>query len=95
MNYKNSRLYEKTISFNALNNTIVKMVLEKNKDVAFDFNKTSMDIINVFNNKTYRFDEIKYINAIPCIYQDDMKIFTLNEIILHCLNLIGFFIFYF
>lgn len=72
MNYKNGRLYEKTISFNALNSTLAHMIIEKNQEVSFDFNKTHFDLINVFNNKTYRFDELRYVNGIPCTYKDDI-----------------------
>lgn len=72
MNYKNGRLYEKTVSFNALNNTLAKLIIEKNKELAFDLNKTSIDLINIFNNNSYKFDELRYVNAIPCVYQDDI-----------------------
>ena len=72
MNYKNNRLYEKKVSFNALKGSLAELIIEKNRQIAFDFNKSKLEIINLFNNRTYKDDELIYVNAIPLVYQGDL-----------------------
>ena len=72
MNYKNNRLYEKKISFNALKGTIGELIVDKNRQIGFDFNKSALDIVNIFNNRAYKVDNLMYVNAIPMNYQKDL-----------------------
>ena len=72
MHYKNGRLYEKKLSYEALSKSLAAILLEKNQEISFNFDKINLEINNIFNNKSYKSEEIKYVNAIPCRYQDDI-----------------------
>ena len=72
MNYKNNRLYEKKISFNALKSTIGELIIERNRQMAFDFNKSKVELLNIFNNRSYKDEGLNYVNAIPMTYHKDL-----------------------
>ena len=72
MNYKNNRLYEKKVSFNALKGTLAELIIQKNRQIAFDFNKSKLELNNLFNNRSYKDDALMYVNAIPLVYQGDL-----------------------
>ena len=72
MNFKKNKLYEKNVTFDFLKGSLMEIVINKNEAIAINFDKTKLDIVNLFNNRKYTDDEIKYVNAIPCQYKNEV-----------------------
>lgn len=80
--YKSGRLYEKNINYEALRDTVVEMMVTKNRDIAIDFSFSRLSFKDIFNGNEYNREEVKYINTIPCIYNNDTfaaVIYSSNE----------------
>ncbi len=71
MKYKNNRLYEKILSYEDLKGSIVEMMINSNKAIAIDFSNYNLEIKDLFGNKNYNKEEVKYLNCLPCLYKDD------------------------
>ena len=69
--FKNNRLYEKNLSYEALRGTIVEMMVTKNRDIAIDFSFSQLSFKDIFNGVEYNKEEVKFLNTIPCIYHND------------------------
>ena len=72
MNYKNNRLYQKNVSYNAIKGSVVELLLDRARPLTFDFSNSSLNLTNIFNNRLYVDDKIKYLNVIPCMYQNNV-----------------------
>lgn len=70
--YKKERLYEREISYNDLNDTIVEMLITANKDISIDFNDTRIPTKEVITGKTYLDLKVKYLYATPLSYGGDL-----------------------
>lgn len=70
--YKNNRLYEKSIEYKDLMNTIVEMMVTKNRPIALDLASSNFKLDDIFTNTSYDNNETRYLNAIPCVYKDDV-----------------------
>ncbi|MFA7127226.1 MAG: hypothetical protein WC182_06725, partial [Bacilli bacterium] len=70
--YKNKRLYEKTISFEQLKNTIIETLLIHHQEVFIDFNGYSVPIINIGTGKTYQEQGITSLFALPFNEEESM-----------------------
>lgn len=81
--YKKERMYERELSYNDLNNTIVEMIVKSNKDVSIDFSETKIPILELISGKSYLDLKIKYLYATPFIYDNDLyacAIYTSNNV---------------
>lgn len=70
--YRNKRLYEKKVPYEDLKGSIVELMINSNKPVVIDFNDFNVDVKDVFSNSIYNREVLKYLNAIPCVYKDDV-----------------------
>lgn len=70
--YKNKRLYEKKVPYESLKGSIVELMINNNKPVVIDFNNFNVDVKDIFNNSIYDRETLKFMNAIPCVYKDDI-----------------------
>ena len=71
LRFKNNRLYEKEIEYEKLKGTIVERMINNDKPVIMDLSSITFDIRNLFNDKLYSEEGIKYLNSVPCLYKDD------------------------
>lgn len=69
--FKNNRLYEKNIAYSALRETIVEMMVTKNRDITIDFTCSSLSFKDIFSGTEYNKEEISFLNAIACLYHGD------------------------
>jgi len=71
LRYKNGRLYEKNIEYENLKNSLVERMVNNNQPVIIDLTSIRFDIKNLFSNKFYSEEDVKYLNGVPCLYKDD------------------------
>lgn len=69
--FKSGRLYEKNLNYEALRGTIVEMMVTKNRDIAIDFSFSQLSFKDIFSGLEYSKEEVKFLNTIPCIYNND------------------------
>ena len=87
-NYKNSRLYERKLNYDDLENTAVINVLNSKEEVLYDFTDTPCKIVDPVYKKSYLDMQYKYLNVCPlldnnecfgcCIYLSKVKDITSN-----------------
>ena len=81
--YKKERLYERRVAYSSLNNSIVEMMMTSPQEITIDFNDTSLGIKDIFNDKKYSENGIRYLVALPLKQDNDMFamcIFTAKNI---------------
>ncbi|HEY8444497.1 MAG TPA: hypothetical protein VIK94_00050, partial [Bacilli bacterium] len=64
-NYKKERLYERTISFDNLKNTVVEAMINHGNEIIVDLNETNLELLDVNTQKKYKDFGINYLYAIP------------------------------
>ncbi len=69
--FKKNRLYEKNISYGAIRDTVIEMMVTKNRDITIDFTVSSLVFKDIFSGLEYNREEVGFLNTIPCIYQGD------------------------
>jgi predicted negative regulator of RcsB-dependent stress response len=65
-NYKKQRLYEKTLTYDDLKNTVIEAMLINGKEMAIDFTNTNLPLIDPLSRRSYTDMNVKYLFAIPC-----------------------------
>ncbi|HHU56390.1 MAG TPA: hypothetical protein GXZ48_06865 [Acholeplasmataceae bacterium] len=63
--YKKERLYERSVHFDNLKNTVVEAMINHGNEIIIDLNETNLELIDINTQKKYRDLGINYLYAIP------------------------------
>lgn len=70
--YKSKRLYEKTITFDDLKNTVIETLLINHQEVFLDLNHYSVPLINIGTGKSYQEQGLSSLFALPLDEEESM-----------------------
>ena len=70
--YKQSRLYERKLSYDKIDKTIIFDVFNENKVINLDYTKNNYAYINPFTNDFYANEKYKYISCYPLNNNDSL-----------------------
>ena len=70
--YKNNRLYERKLTYNVLDKTIISEIINNNKVLALDYAKNNYAYVNPFTNDFYANEKVKYLLGYPLVSNDNV-----------------------
>ena len=68
--YKNNRLYERKMTYNELDKTVVLDIINNNSIINLDFTKSNYAYVNPVSKDFYVNEKVKYLIGFPLVNQD-------------------------
>ena len=68
--YKNNRLYERKLTYNELDKTVILDIINSNTSISLDFTKSNYAYINPVSKDFYVNEKVKYLIGYPLVNRD-------------------------